>query len=638
MFLPKFFSRGLKMLTSHKIEQRRICHVLSVLLFGAYFFGVLYRGGIGTAASLVMWMGIGLSGIIFWWAIYKKIYKEREFPIFENVFLVLMVVFFSLSCIYSSMYVGGGVAGGNGLGVTSGMGNGNVGIMGIGSLYAGVILVFLGYSLGKDKAHVERLFKVLSFSVLLSIVIGFVAYFSGAFERFAGSFNNFLEPWSAFPNAFGDFLILIMPLTLYLIEKKKKRLKGRGWKKIWGKVWAAWPEVTFVASVAALILTESQGVYLVAIVLLVALLLRAVVLKLGVNRLVAMVLIGVVLAVGSMYLKEYFDTDYREGVAMAGEMVDGEMVGGDVIDGEAFENVSSVNKRLEHFKVGFELMTEAPLLGFGPGSYPYISAPKVSLLNTAEHPHNLFLKIGVENGALALGAFIIFLGIAFGRSVYSLFRKLDPIKELVCFSLGAFLLHHMIDFNLNFTSVSFVFFILIGVLIVEKTKKWKRLHVKNSHFVNHFLLCGLGIVLVIFSIAGGVQKLHADGEMDGNMMRNDVVKSGMIRNGEIWSGGNENIDYATAYEMNPHNLRYLLGLYETSTISKQRALRSEIREVLEEYLFLLETNTHFTILTDNPIAALSLARLIGDPDLEIIFEEVIESERLKFSRLYGVEF
>ncbi|MDP4007564.1 MAG: O-antigen ligase family protein [Candidatus Peregrinibacteria bacterium] len=608
-----------------KASQTKVCIVLSSLIFLPYFFNVFYKGGIGLLNHLLFFLCLGLSGIIFYIALQKKIYKERELPFYENFSLITLVILFSLSYINSLTR--------------------NVGLLELGSLYAGAILILLGYNIAQNKDQLKRLFSVFSISSLASLIIGFVFYFGDTFERFSGTFNNYFEPWSAFPNAYGDFLILIMPLTFYLVEQKKKKKAG---------MIAFLPEITFSLSVAAVLLTDSQGIHVAAIILFALLLGRLMIVGKFAKKLIVLSLIGLVLGLGAHALKNNLMPKYREDVEISNQVS---------MDAKSYEQQNSVNTRLDHFKTGFNLMLSAPLFGYGPGSYPYVSANKLTLLNNSDHPHNLFLKIGIENGILTLIAFITFIGIILLRALIIFFQKLDPAREVVFLSIVAFLAHQMIDYNLNFASVEFLFYILLGTLIIERVRKSKRLHFKELRFANHFMLVVFGIILVVFSLNDGIYNFRAAHSTNieesfnlrsktllkrsyyedyaSYLKLNDQPTVAMILAGLDSNPFNDSLyalsgNYQKAYDLNPHNLKHLLGVYETASAQHKEALKKDVRKILNEYFILLKTNTSFTLLTENPIVALSLARLIYDRELVQEFELTIESEKAKFEKLYNV--
>ena len=438
-----------------------------------------------------------------------------------------------------------------------------------------------------------------------------------------------------------------MPLTFYLTEQPKRKDTN---------IFSYVPEFTFVLAVSAILLTDSQGVHITAIILFLMLLARLIIMNKFGKKFLLLTLAGVVLGFAAFSWKQEIMTNYREAVHVS-ETVS--------VDPISFERKNSVDTRMEHFKTGYNLAVTSPLFGYGPGSYPYVSASKLSLLNKADHPHNLFLKIAAENGIITLFAFIAFLGVTLLRSLLIFFQKLDPAREVVFLSIVAFLIHQMIDYNLNFASIEFIFYILLGTLIVERIRKSKRLHVKELRFVNHFMLVSFGMVLTLFALNDGISNAKAMQAANDDayfnfrsktllkrsyfedhaeyLISDDRQASSVIENGLALNPYNDALyalkgDYQKAYALNPHNLSYLLAVYETASEEHKAALKDDIRSVLNGYYFLLTTNAHFTILTENPIIALSLARLIDDRILSSKIELAIEDEKEKFGRLYNIPF
>jgi O-antigen ligase len=90
------------------------------------------------------------------------------------------------------------------------------------------------------------------------------------------------------------------------------------------------------------------------------------------------------------------------------------------------KNASSVNDRVSVWKSSFQMFWDAPLLGWGGGSYnqqgySYLStnlSPRISVQpDFASHVHNEALELVVEYGLLGLGLWIAFL-MAFTRQIF----------------------------------------------------------------------------------------------------------------------------------------------------------------------------------------------------------------------------
>ncbi len=99
--------------------------------------------------------------------------------------------------------------------------------------------------------------------------------------------------------------------------------------------------------------------------------------------------------------------------------------------------------------------------------------------------------------------------------------------------------------------------------------------------------------------------------------------------------------FMKALSQDPMNeLRYYEGMYLTVLALKDEELKEEwemrVREILEVYVAKLKTNSHYTVLTGNPRAALELYRLIGDKagaeEVRRIFE--LEVDKLERPEVY----
>lgn len=98
----------------------------------------------------------------------------------------------------------------------------------------------------------------------------------------------------------------------------------------------------------------------------------------------------------------------------------GAMLIGQIVPEEALERISnlpgmssesntqgqgSIERRGYTYGVGFDIWTDAPLVGIGPGNWPYVRFI-TDPLRSAAAPHNSFLKVLVEGGLLTLAAYL----------------------------------------------------------------------------------------------------------------------------------------------------------------------------------------------------------------------------------------
>ena len=149
----------------------RFLERLLFFLFFPLLLAVFYKGGIGTLGHLVLFLSTALVAMALLYGYLSDRLKQREFPFFENVWLIVFVTGISLSYIFSEVT--------------------GVGMKELGAWYAGIILLFLGYQTAENKTLFITVIRWLLFVVLLSLITGFVFYFSLPFERFAGSLQSF---------------------------------------------------------------------------------------------------------------------------------------------------------------------------------------------------------------------------------------------------------------------------------------------------------------------------------------------------------------------------------------------------------------------------------------------------------------
>lgn len=80
---------------------------------------------------------------------------------------------------------------------------------------------------------------------------------------------------------------------------------------------------------------------------------------------------------------------------------------------------SSIHERLVFYEESWNLIKEAPVFGYGIGSFSYL----VSGEDKRGYPHNIFLEIWFENGILATFMFVAFLYFNF----YAAIRRIDKL-------------------------------------------------------------------------------------------------------------------------------------------------------------------------------------------------------------------
>lgn len=422
-----------------------------------------------------------------------------------------------------------------------------------------------------------RFLKVVGWAAVVSAGLGFVLYIGFDEVRMVGPFLNKLNHAHTWPNAFALFLLMTWPILL--LEKRK------------------WP---LALVLAALLLTFSRGAMLVfggQLLMLTIYFGR----RIRWRELGVIALITVALFLTANQLRSQFHpvVEIEEKLTLTDD-----------------EGSSSTSDRFVFWRGALELIKEKPMFGWGPFSFRQAySGIQKGLLETADHPHNLFLKIGAENGVLALIGFLGFLImglVTLIRRFSVLGDKKDTVAVLVVAVAGT-IAHNLIDYNLNFVATLlplFLFLAFIRSLTVNK---------KSEHNSKLFLALAILLALVA-SYEAGVQglKIVLDDEefLDYSLYpRAHYLDAGDYEKAIWWNELEagayfEKGDWQTALRLNPLNdFRYYVAY-----IGQKNSDLKVVVDLLETYFGFVEHNTHFTAYTGNVEAAAELIDLIVERD------------------------
>jgi len=137
-----------------------------------------------------------------------------------------------------------------------------------------------------------------------------------------------------------------------------------------------------------------------------------------------------------------------------------------------------VEKRLIYSAAALRMIRERPVIGYGPGYgiFQELYEKKFKEVDTGEEataPHNYYLSLTISTGILGLLAFgwLLFRVL---RTARKKIRQSDSLFT-VCFSqaliagLAGFLLGSLADDPLLNERISFIFWILIGLLAASAT-------------------------------------------------------------------------------------------------------------------------------------------------------------------------
>ena len=220
---------------------------------------------------------------------------------------------------------------------------------------------------------------------LISCAVAVIVYLTHSENRMAGLFFDVADVRHIWPNAFALLLLMTWPIAAELTSEKK---------------W--WLRILMLAPIfTCLFLTFSRAAMIAFAIQLIIIffLSRSYQLKAKSYKLLkylAVILTTITLIMSLQYARNlHFNTNsFQKKIAFEGT-----------------EKQTSLQERLDFFKGGTTLALQRPFFGYGPGTFRFIY-PKVQtdFLANSDHPHNIFIKIAVENGipaALVLLAFFI---------------------------------------------------------------------------------------------------------------------------------------------------------------------------------------------------------------------------------------
>lgn len=271
----------------------------------------------------------------------------------------------------------------------------------------------IGYYFLATARKLPRIDHLLVAAGFAAVIVGFVLYLSFDEVRMIGPFFNKNSHAHTWPNAFALFLLMVWPFGLLL----KKRVA----------------RVIFLASaLSALVLTFSRGALIAfagqAVLLL--LLWRG---RAAWKELIAVVVLVGMLIVGGNELRAR-----NFAVESLGEKV----------EFAADEGDQSKDDRLVFWQGAYDLALEKPWFGHGPFSFRQAYAPhQKELLQSADHPHNFFLKLAAEYGGLFMLVWLVILA----ELLWRFWRGEKDMEAKVLFVAAAGgLAHNLVDYNLNF--------------------------------------------------------------------------------------------------------------------------------------------------------------------------------------------
>lgn len=320
------------------------------------------------------------------------------------------------------------------------------------------LLTFLWIVRLREQGKGEWMEKIFPQTIALTAVIaalaGIVIYLFQPVSRFTGMFFDPRFHTDYWPNAWAEFLLIALPMLLVCILRSgNKRM-----------MWIAGG----VLLLTALYLSYSRGGMLafggecLLLLLIVAIQARD---SIPLSRQLRMnaVKIGAIL-IGCLFCVSILSVSLN---AIRSTRYNVESIS-DKIAFKASEGASSVNERAQFWEQAVDMIREKPWTGYGPYSFRFVQpAGMTSVLATADHPHNAFLKIAAERGLPAAAFFTILILSILISGLYRVLRgntMSTPLLTGALLAATGVLLHIMIDYNLQFMGIGLPFFALLGFL------------------------------------------------------------------------------------------------------------------------------------------------------------------------------
>ncbi|MDB4978036.1 MAG: hypothetical protein JWM56_222 [Candidatus Peribacteria bacterium] len=521
--------------------------------------------------------------------------------------------------------------------------------------------------------HIVWLIAILS---VLACEIGVAVYVFQPVNRFVGTFFDYRFTTDYWPNAWAEFLLLAWPAVLWRFNYAKIRFARIGWFLGLGFVFGcmllsysrgallALFGQLFIFGAFALMAKQKEEHSFVA--QLRHWFKKSAPIKGYVYLLIPVLAVSIFLIVNGLRSQFFAVQDVGQKITFT-----------------AAEGASSKTERSQFWRQAAHLSLEKPLFGWGPYSFRFLQPYKQEgILETADHPHNVFLKIAMERGYPALLLYLLFLGgilIPAGRRIIRRGTLLDTHTLSFIAVLGV-LAHNLIDYNLQFVGVSLPLTFLLGILAASD-----RAYVFPQKKVVRVVEIVMACVLLIVTISEGrylfLSSLGRHAESVGNtqaaltwytaasheLFSRDLLLSQAELYAEIgdmtaaqkalrayhlvnaWDYRWAKLAGLLAYE-NGDNARarelltqaYAAGKYNDISIvkpllqssialGKPAFTQDELEKLLSTYHTAIQNNAHYISLSPNVEAFIDLATYVADvyPDASLALVSEIDDVRNK---------
>ncbi len=467
------------------IKERRLEQILLILLA----VSVLWRGGKSIDATWILALAAGFLTIISLIGDRLRMSRRRDqsdaqsLPSWIRVCVLFIILWTVVSYFFSSTL--------------------NYGLDEVLRTAAYLLLFLWVISLREQgiASYIrDWIAPTLTLTAVTASVIGMFVYVLQPVMRFSGTFFDARFHTDYWPNAWAEFLLIALPLTLLCV------VRNPPYRRYWC--------IAMAILLSALYLSFSRGgmlafggevllfVLLIAVQAFRATVLRRM-LKVHAKRLLIQILAVLagatvlVLCLNSLRSLQFDIQSLREKVTFT-----------------AAEGKSSVNERAQFWEEAVDMAMEEPLTGYGPYSFRFWHPASMrSVLATSDHPHNAVLKMAAERGLPTAAAFILLFGGLLLSSFILLIREnTEPfddkmVRLTILTAVSGVLAHVMIDYNLQFTGIGLPLFVLLAFLAPlraaseERKASFRRWKVRR--LLDNTLLC-IAFTLLLLTVWEGL--------------------------------------------------------------------------------------------------------------------------------------
>lgn len=305
--------------------------------------------------------------------------------------------------------------------------------------------------------------RMMLIALGLSVLAGFVIYLLEPGRRFTGSFFDVAanESW---PNTFASVVLLLWPLLFIVLRNK-------------------WAVALAGILGGALALSGSRGA-LLALVLQITLALWlwaknkdrsvATVKLLSLHSITFCICLLTTMWISNGIRGVWFSVNsLHDRVTFAG-------------------STEPITERLHYATASLSMMTERPLLGWGPDSFGSVAQRYQTVASEiSAHPHSIFLKLGAERGVPLLILWIVMMTLI----VYAAFcrtHRHGTWSMLLGLGMLGILMHNVVDTTVTVTGIAIMFWILAGFVTSQEAPE------DGTPFTKALLAC-TGVIVVLLS-------------------------------------------------------------------------------------------------------------------------------------------